>query len=195
MEELSAGDIGGITIQGDKIGDAGGSWYISKSSVYLPNLKVTSGGAVEYNVGTSGSGTNGISGNRTHIGGSAGSSYIQPGTVRSSTGGPTLQQTIKEWICEAIGTCRLTIYEDISNVGGKYVPKGKKVIVMNGGSAEFNAPLKALEGLQLFSSNKLIAGGFEGQSKVVHFNNNTCLSFTCGICTGGQDFKGNTFGR
>ena len=43
---FSAGDIGGITIQGDKIGDAEGSWYISKSSEYLPNLKVTSGGAV-----------------------------------------------------------------------------------------------------------------------------------------------------
>ena len=68
MEELSAGDIGGITIQGDKIGDVGGSWYISKSSVYLPNLKVTSGGAVVYNFGTSGSGTNDISGNGTHIG-------------------------------------------------------------------------------------------------------------------------------
>ena len=66
---------------------------------------------------------------------------------------------------------------------------------MNGGSVEFNAPLKALEGLQLFSSNKLIAGGFEGQSKVVHFNNNTRLLFTCGICTGGQYVKGNTFGR
>ena len=56
----------------------GGGWYISKSSVYLPNLKVTSGRAVVYNVGTSGSRTNGISGNGNHIGGSAGSSYIQP---------------------------------------------------------------------------------------------------------------------
>jgi hypothetical protein len=55
-----------------------GSWYISKSSEYLPNLKVTSGGAVVYNFGTSGYGTNGISRNGTHIGGSAGSSYIQP---------------------------------------------------------------------------------------------------------------------
>jgi hypothetical protein len=34
--------------------------------------------AVVYNVGTSGSRTNGISGNGNHIGGSAGSSYIQP---------------------------------------------------------------------------------------------------------------------
>ncbi len=129
------------------------------------------------------------------MGGCAGSSYIQPGTVRSSTRGSTLQQTIKKWVCEAIGTGRLTIYEGISNVGGKYVPKGKKVIVMNGGSEEFNSPLKALEGLQSFSSKKLIEGGFEGQSKVVHFNNNTWLRFTCGICTGGQDVKGNTFGR
>ena len=55
-----------------------GSWYISKSSEYLPNLKVISGGAVVYNFGTSSSGTNGISGNGNHIGGSAGSSYIQP---------------------------------------------------------------------------------------------------------------------
>ena len=54
----------------------GGGWYISKSSVYLPNLKVISGRAVVYNVGTSGSRTNGISGNGTHIGRSAGSSYI-----------------------------------------------------------------------------------------------------------------------
>ncbi len=89
-----------------------------------------------------------------------------------------------------IGTGRLTIYEGISRVGGKYVQKGKKVIVMNGGNAEFNDPLNALEGLQLFSSEKLIVGGFEGQSKVVHFNNNTWLRFTCG-----QDIKGNTFGR
>jgi hypothetical protein len=66
---------------------------------------------------------------------------------------------------------------------------------MNGGSAEFNDPLKALEVLLLFSSKKLIVGDFEGQSKVVHFNNNTWLHFTCGICIGGQDVKGNIFGR
>lgn len=197
--KFTKGTIGGITIQGDKIGDAGGSWYISKSSVYLPNLKVTAGGAVVYNVGGSGSGSGGISGNGTHIGGSSGSSYIQPGTVRSSSGGPTLQQTIKEWVCEAIGTGRLTIYEGIKASGGKYIPSGAAVIKMDGGYASFGTRVNMSQSLRLrgqlnYQTNSTVMiNGSTAKTGTVNFNNNTYLIFKNGWCIGGKDVKGNVF--
>ena len=117
---FTAGTIGGITIQNNKIGDAGGSWYISKNSVYLPNLKVTAGGAVVYNVGGSGSGTGGINGSGMHIGGGGlGSSSVDMGNVNDGTTGKTMLQTVKQLIAQVLYagdtyTRNLKVYTNMS---------------------------------------------------------------------------------
>ena len=104
---FTGGTIGGITINSDRIGERNGSWYISKNAVYLPNLRVTAGGAVVYNVpgSGSGSGTGGISSSRGGVGiGNNGRDYVNfDKTKAGPTTDTSLTLHIKEIVAKALG--------------------------------------------------------------------------------------------
>ena len=173
------GTIGGITIQNDKIGDAGGSWYISKNSVYLPNLYVDSG-AVTYNI-SGGSGTGGISSSNGGVGiGNGGHDWVSPtGAYADSKGTETLATAIKKLVVQTLDLGSLNLYASLKVDNNGNVTKGDRVAYLGGNNVNFTQVPVAIKTLKVPYGG---GGSYkEGVSGVLKFSNNATMTFAHGL--------------
>ena len=177
--KFTKGTIGGITIQNDKIGDAGGSWYISKNSVYLPNLYVDSG-AVTYNV-SGGSGTGGISSSNGGVGiGNGGHDWVSPtGAYANSKGTETLATAIKKLVVQTLDLGSLNLYASLKVDNNGNVTKGDRVAYLGGNNVNFTQVPVAIKTLKVPYGG---GGSYkEGVSGVLKFSNNATMTFAHGL--------------
>ena len=179
---FNSGKIGKVTI--DSKGISGTGWHIYEGDALIPGLKVNQDGSVSYTINNYGSG---VTGNGMHIAGSGGTSSFSPRTVQSSDSGKTIQQQVKEWVCEAIGTGKLTIYDGISVVNGQYSTKGHNpVIVMENNNAVFKPSVYLSK---LYIAENVYTSGSRGGyvaalSGTLTFSNQATLTFSNGLLIG-----------
>ena len=174
---FQSGTIGKVLIANG--GLEGDGWYIRKDSAKIPGLTVTNNAIYYSSTGT-------ISGNGGQIGSSPGSTAWNPSQVRTTPDGPTLEHQIKEWVCEAIGTGTLTIYEGIKAINGKYTPQGNAVIKMEKGNAVFKPPVQVSK---LYIAESTYTSGSRGGyaktlSGILTFSNQATLTFSNGLLIG-----------
>lgn len=155
---FNSGKIGKVTI--NAYGISGTGWYIHEGDAKIPGLKVNQDGSVSYTINNYGSG---VTGNGMHIAGSGGTSSFSPSAVQSSDSGKTIQQQVKEWVCEAIGTGTLTIYDGISVSNGQYSTAGHSIVIqMTKTGAYFYKKLQLMDTLILSGTNKIQTPNYSG---------------------------------
>ena len=195
---FNGGTIGGIKIDKDRIGSPNGNswyWYISNDKVYLPNLTVQSD-HIEYKAGSGSNGT--ISGNGVRVSGSSGGSYVQPDQVKvgDKKGDPTLKHKIHEWICEAIGTTQLTIYDGLDIDGqGEFSTKGHKAVIkMDGQDAIFGSNhVYFKKGVHFTKDCVIYNDSTKLTSGYIKFNNDTWIYVHDGLIITAKDKDGKFF--
>lgn len=176
---IDKGQIGSVVIDSKGISGNGGKWHIyggtknGNCDIHLPGLKVTKNGDIyvtNNNAGVSGQGGGGYDSN--------GNFWAAPSTAKTSPGGAkTLENQIKEYIVEALGTSKLSLYSSLTPKKGGW-DKGKTVMLADKNGAVFEIPVTFTKDITVPASRGTFANGRSG---TLTYSNKASLTFSRGI--------------